>query len=152
MTTNTKDRFLPYVSVSDGCWEWKGFISPFGYGQFRFGKAMTSAHRASYRLFVGDVPGNYCVCHSCDNRKCVRPSHLWLGSRADNNADRAKKGRNADQRAEKNARAVLGWDDVGRMREMWATQNHTLSSLAREFGVGTSTAHRVVNNQAWVQK
>lgn len=94
---------LANVEVTDGCWLWTGYAPAGGsralYGEFDFksGKRML-AHRAAYLLLKGEDPGRMCVCHTCDNPRCVRPDHLWLGTRAQNNADRDAKGRHASQR------------------------------------------------------
>lgn len=78
------------------CWEWLGRRSKEGYGRFwRNGKEET-AHREAYRRFVGPIPEGLCVLLTCDNPPCVRPEHLWVGTRTDNNKDRVTKARNGE--------------------------------------------------------
>jgi hypothetical protein len=83
----TLDRFLKKIKISNNdCWEWQAQIDQGGYGKFQSG----FAHRWSYRYYKGD-PTGLLVCHSCDNRKCVNPNHLWLGTHRDNMNDMVKK-------------------------------------------------------------
>lgn len=87
------DRFMDKVRKTLDCWVWVGAMRPNGYGIFRVGKKLISAHRFSFESANGPIPNGKYICHSCDNRRCVNPSHLWAGSQSDNMKDALKKGR-----------------------------------------------------------
>lgn len=97
MRRSALDRFSrKYIpEPNSGCWLWLGAISATGYGYFdaREFPGEHRAHRISYRLHKGPIPDGLFVCHSCDQRSCVNPSHLWLGTALDNNRDMIAKGR-----------------------------------------------------------
>ena len=89
-------RFWSYVDkTSAGCWEWKGGRrTSEGYGGFGItSKRVVLAHRFSFESMFGPIPEGFLVCHHCDNPPCVRPDHLFLGTKADNAHDRDSKGR-----------------------------------------------------------
>jgi len=78
---------------SDDCVEWPFGGNGKGYGMVFYGGSMRLAHRVAYEMANHPIPEGMAVCHSCDNPPCINPKHLWLGTRADNNADRVVKGR-----------------------------------------------------------
>lgn len=80
------------VSAS-GCWEWQGFLHSSGYGGSSYRNVSMKVHRISYIVFKGPIPKGHDVCHTCDNRRCINPTHLWTGPRGDNNRDTRLKGR-----------------------------------------------------------
>lgn len=88
------DRFWAKVQKSEECWEWTSAICD-GYGVLWMGRSNSAAraHRLSWEIHNGPIPEGLLVCHACDNRKCVRPSHLFLGTDKDNNQDMIQKGR-----------------------------------------------------------
>lgn len=92
------ERFIDKIAVAEsGCWEWQASLTLVGYGQLKVSDKSNPqlAHRLSYQLFNGDIGEKLLVCHTCDNRKCVNPQHLFLGNHKTNADDMVNKNRHA---------------------------------------------------------
>lgn len=89
---SVKCRILKRVSNVNDCWEWQGKITKCGYGEITINQKYRLVHRLSYEVFRGKIPEGLLVCHSCDNKKCINPDHLWVGTCKENIQDAKNKG------------------------------------------------------------
>lgn len=140
-------RFWSYVIKSDGCWLWAGAQTDKGYGKFNHCGTPDRAHRISWTITLGAIPDGLCVLHSCDRRLCVRPSHLFLGTRLENAADRDKKHRQV--KGEQVHQAVLTEQDVHRIRGEFAGRRGQKAELARRYGVDKATITLILERRTW---
>lgn len=146
------ERFWSKVDKDrpNGCWEWTAALNEHGYGVMRPEGRRTGptvkAHRVSV-LLDGRDPEGLCVLHRCDNPPCVNPAHLFLGTRADNAADRDAKGRGNSGTV--NGQARLTDAQVVEIRARVAA-GELQRVVAASFGVGRPTVSRIVNRKGWV--
>lgn len=132
------------------CWVWTGGGDSNGYGSFRVvGDKRCKAHRYSWMVHNGQITESDNVCHKCDNPVCVNPAHLFLGSHADNQADKTSKGRQAI--GVRHGRAKLTERDVLniRSRYVWGCVINGINPMAREFGVSAHTVADVISGKNW---
>ena len=140
-----EERFWSKVDIKsyEECWEWTGALGPHGYGRTSGnGKYDLVASRVSYELTKGQIPDGLIVIHSCDNPKCVNPSHLSVGTHLDNMQDMIKKGRDYHpiKYGEESPRAKLTDDIVRLIRSSSGIPD---TEFARRFSV-TKAAIRYV--------
>ena len=148
-------RFWKFVDKTEGCWLWTGATTDFGHGLInsggKHGKAIR-AHRVSWELHFGAIPDGLLVCHHCDVPACVRPDHLFLGTKLHNNADCARKGRYDRVKRPKGSRhgmSKLTDDEVRQIRQLYLDAKPTLQALAGQFGVSLQQIFRIVHRRAW---
>lgn len=143
---------------ADACWPWTGHRGVGGYGMFWLDRSNQAAHRVAWMLSTGKpIPGGMCVCHRCDNPPCCNPLHLWLGTNAENTADKVSKGRQAcgaDTKPHTRARGERQWlakltnAAVVEIRMAAARGTRTLE-LARKYQVDPCNIRRVVRGETW---
>ncbi len=131
------------------CWEWIGRKGRDGYGIIGTGGKHVGVHRYSWIIHNGSLPDGLCVLHHCDNPGCTNPEHLFLGTKADNMADRDAKGRQVMGEAQHLAKLTEEKVREIRRRYRRGTKVNGIVALAREFGVSEGTIRFVVNFVTW---
>lgn len=149
MTCSNNDtlaaRFWAKVDKTGDCWVWTGHTNSAGYGMIATSGGKRNAHRVSYELNNGAIPGGQCVRHTCDNPLCVNPNHLVVGTTQDNVNDRVSRGRSRNLAGESHARSKLNESAVRVIR----TSSLSLGELSAKFGVAKSAICKVRNKQSW---
>ena len=148
-------RFWSKVDVlrERECWEWKGATTKSGYGTFWKDGALVYAHRAVYEMAVGQIQDELFVCHHCDNRLCVNPRHLFLGTCKDNYDDMIAKGRQANSDLTKrcgNEHGCAKLTDVD-VRQIFALNRRGVKpkEIADRFPVTITHVQKILSGKAW---
>lgn len=148
-----KQRFYAQVRKTKGCWEWQGHTLSNGRGRIHVDGKRLLAHRYSYVLHVGPIPKGLCICHHCDNPKCVRPSHLFVGTLKENQQDCLRKGRfNKEARGKKGVlhhKVILSESQVMEIRAWRPYKGETMDQLASRMGMSNSGIQKVIYGQNW---
>lgn len=149
-------RFWSKVAITTDttkCWSWTASFKPNGYGQFhmggKHGRTLYS-HRLAYELAHGAVSDGLFVCHKCDNRACCNPRHLFLGTPADNNADKVNKGRasGGSFQGERHPLSKLTDEDILYIRDNWIPGSSKVE-MASRLGVSLTTLYYAANGGTW---
>lgn len=158
LTERFEEKYI--CDIKTGCWKWIAYIGTQGYGEMFVDGRKEKAHRISYQLYKGKIPDHdsqhgMCVCHSCDNRLCVNPYHLFLGTQKDNLKDMRDKNRqnytklknSKHQRAQGsiNGNSKFSESDILKIRE----SNKSPLVLAREYNVNKTTIYAILNRKTW---
>lgn len=130
------------------CVVWLGRTSEKGYGKL----GDVRVHRLAYELKVAAIPEGLMVLHDCDAPACFEPSHLYVGTAAQNSADMVRRGRTNKPKGARNGRSKLKPEDVFRIRELYrklGRKHGEVTDLARELGVGPGTVRWVARRKTW---
>lgn len=134
------------------CWLWIGAGgSERFYGTVSIASKTRSAHRLMWQICYGDIPDGLFVLHKCDNRKCVNPKHLWLGTAKDNALDASKKGRLKNNfrvfYGDLNSQSKLKNVDIVKIRLM--ANKYSQTNIAKKFRVSQATVWKILNGKSW---
>ena len=152
-----KARFMSKINIGagGGCWNWTDAPHTTGYGVLSIivngSSRLLFAHRLAYFFAFGEIPasdgrwGTLLVCHRCDNRLCVNPAHLFLGTDGDNMRDKTAKGRNHRPVGMLSPTAKLTDDQVRQIR----ADNRDRHELAKAFGINESTVRNIRSRKTW---
>lgn len=149
-TRNPVERFEEKVIpvTESGCWLWDAGVKSNGYGQFTLNGKEDRAHRASWVLFNGEIPEGMQVLHKCDNRLCVNPHHLFLGTPADNMADKVAKARQG--KGLTHPCCTITADTVRKIRGL-IKSGTAQRSIAKMLGVSESMISEIKHNKRYVE-
>lgn len=142
-----EDRFWRKVRLGLGCWEWLGAPASTGYGHLDYEGRRMGAHRFSWTLHNGPIPDGLSVLHHCDNRLCVNPDHLYLGTQADNMRDVAERQRGT--LGVRPARAKFTDDEVRKIRARYIAGGISYTALGRVYGVSKGAIAHIVTRRCY---
>lgn len=147
--------FMTKVKKTDSCWLWMAGLNVAGYGSLPYASpGERTAHRESYRFHKGPIPEGMHVCHTCDNRRCVNPDHLFLGTHKDNMKDMREKRRYKLPKPEQKARgekvgaSKLTGEKVSLIRSL-AASGVKHGVIAAQFDISDCTVCNIVNRVYW---
>ncbi len=140
---DVESRFWSRVDIGSPqeCWPWNASYFSNGYGRISINHKWVKANRVAWKLSFGEIPTGVgyhgiCVLHKCDNRACVNPSHLFIGTHAENIADMCAKGRHARKLSDADVQEIKNADG-------------THSEIAKRFGIARSTVTHIRTGRIW---
>lgn len=145
------ERFWPKVQKSDTCWIWLGSRAGGGYGRINIDGTNKPAHQIAWEMENGPLPEGQEICHICDNPPCVRPSHLFAGTRKENVQDMIRKGRRsplASGKGDRHGMAKLTTEKVTVIIQRYSV-GESPKALAEEFGISRAHLHGIVKGRTW---
>jgi len=147
LTQDIIDRFWSKVNIQgqDDCWNWIGAMNVQGYGVLKIKGTHHRSNRLSWIIHNDSIPDRLFVCHTCDNRACVNPRHLFLGTHRDNTDDMLSKNRQA--KGEKSGPSKLVADQVLEIRRIGSSCSQ--AELSKRFNVSIMAIRRILSRKNW---
>ena len=142
------DRVIP--EPNSGCWLWTAALDTDGYGAIHRGKSghTVKAHHVAWELYRGLRPWGVWVLHTCDTPSCVNPDHLYLGTPAQNSADRSRRGRAKGGRGSRHRLAKLHEKDIPEIRRL-LREGVLQTEIGRRYNVTNGTISRISTGLIW---
>lgn len=148
---DTIKRLWARVAKGPGCWEWQGCRTVKGYGRMNFrvdgNLHQVYVHRMVWELERGEIPDGLSLCHHCDNPRCVRPDHIFVGTNSDNVRDGFSKGR--FPAGESSKLSKLTESQVVRIRLALVRGHLTQREIAAQFGIGQQNVSAIKRGKSW---
>lgn len=142
-----EDKYeVVHLNMDTPCWIMKTKAHPGGYARISVNRKRMLAHRYSWSIVYGEIPEGQQINHKCDNRKCVNPEHLFIGTQLDNMLDMASKNR---QPKDSNENFKLSYEIAREIRSLYATGDYSKTKLAKIFKVHFTTIDRIIRNRYW---
>lgn len=143
-----KCNFMGSYKVENDCWIWRNANKKTGYGILNYHGRAISAHRYSYQIFKGEIPKKSEICHTCDNRRCVNPEHLFLGNKSINMQDAIKKGRFSN--GEKHYLSKISEEIVVAIRELKNNQPWiSYREIGEIYDISQESVYDIVKRRTW---
>lgn len=149
MPINTKHPFWKHVRIRrrTRCWQWLASKRGDGYGQYYFNHRNQGAHRVAYQLAVGPIPNGKHICHKCDNKECVNPTHFYVSTNKQNHIDAGQRG--LLRHGESHPLHKLTEKQVLAIRRRYKPHLVTMQMLATEYGVAMTCIQSVIEMRTW---
>ncbi len=147
-----EERFWSKVDKTDTCWLWTASTNTDGYGHINIQGKTKASHRLVWTWINGSIPNKLQVLHKCDNTRCVKPEHLFLGTQQENIKDMINKNRQSKKmgrKGEKHSQNKLTELNVKRIRQLYEETTLTQKELAEMFKVCQAQIWRIINKKNW---
>ncbi|HBD93398.1 MAG TPA: HNH endonuclease [Spirochaetia bacterium] len=143
-----REHFQYEINKNTGCWEWTKSTSK-GYGHLGIRGKFYQAHRLMWIITNGEIKDGLFVCHKCDNRLCINPDHLFLGTNLDNINDAIEKGKWQHQpKGEKNGNAKLTKNQVLNIKHLVSNGIPT-KTISEKFNISQRHVQYIAKNKTW---